>query len=72
MLGRINRVTQKSNFRCLFFCEGVVRRWHKLPGEVAESLVLEVFESHGDVALRAMADGHGEMGWTYCRSLFQP
>lgn len=33
---------------------------------------LEVFESRGDVALRAMADGHGEMGWTYCRSLFQP
>ena len=62
MLGRINRVTQKSNFRCLFFCEGVVRRWHKLPGEVAESLVLEVFESHGDVALRDVVSGCIEMG----------
>lgn len=44
----------------------------EMPMEEVGSLSLVVFESRGDVALRAMADGHGEMGWTYCRSLFQP
>lgn len=34
------------------FSEGAVRRWYRLPDEEVKSLPLEVFNNHGDVALR--------------------
>ena len=44
------------------FSERVVLQWHNLPREVMESLSLEVFRKHGDVALRDEVSGHGGMG----------
>ena len=37
------------------FSQRVVVHWYRLRGEVVESLSLEVFENHGDSALRGMA-----------------
>lgn len=34
----------------------------QLPREVMESLSLEVFENHGDVALKDVVSGHGGSG----------
>ena len=36
--------------------------WHRLPRVVTESLSLEVFRNHADVALRDMVSGHGGGG----------
>ena len=46
----------------IFFSEGVVMQWHKLPREVVWSPALEVFQNHGGMALRDMVSGHSEGG----------
>ena len=56
-----------SAIRCTLWCDGflaerVVMHWHRLPWEVAESLLLEVFRNCVDVALRDVVSGHGEGG----------
>jgi len=52
----------RLDIRKSFFLERVVMQWHRLPRAVRESPSLEVFEKHGDVALRHMVSGHGEDG----------
>jgi len=42
----------------------LITHWHRLPREVVKSPSLELFESHGDVALRDMVSGHGGDGLT--------
>jgi len=37
-------------------------QWHRMPREVVESLSLQVFKNHGDVALRDVVSGHGGAG----------
>jgi len=40
----------------------LIRLCHWLPGKVVESLSLEVFKNHGNVALRDVVSGHGGGG----------
>ena len=47
----------------IFFSEGAVLQWHRLPREVVQSPSLEVFQSRVDVALRTWAVGMVGMGW---------
>jgi len=43
-----------KDIRNNFFSERAVLQWHKLLREVVESLSLEVFKSHGGMALGDM------------------
>ena len=58
------------------FSSRVVRHWHRLPREVVQSLSVEKFMKHGDVARRDVVSGHGEDGLMVGRddlnALFQP
>ena len=59
-----------------FFSERVIKYRNRLPEVVVESMSLEVFEKHVDVALRNMVIGHGWggsiVGVDDLRDLFQP
>ncbi len=37
----------------------MIGHWHRLPREVVKSPSLEVFKTHGDVALSDVVSGHG-------------
>jgi len=47
------------DIRKKLFLERMVMHWHGLPIGVVESLSLEVFKNHGNMALRDMVSGHG-------------
>ena len=59
------------------FCsERAVRQWHRLLRKVVQSLPLQMFKKHTDVALRDVVSGHGRdglmVGLGDLSGLFQP
>ena len=56
--------TNILDIRKKFYSERMVMHWHRLPKEVVESLSLEVFKKHVDLALRDTVRGYGESGLT--------
>lgn len=54
MIGHKETTSSWDRFRLKknFLMEGLVRPWYRLPKEVVESLFLNVFKRHVDVALR--------------------
>ena len=45
------------------FFSRVIRCWRRLHREMVDSPSLEVFQSHGDAALRDVVSGHGGVVW---------
>jgi len=72
---RLNQNKFRWNIRKKFISERVVMHWNRLPRKVMESLSLEVFEKHVNVALRDVVSGHSGDGLTVglgdLRGLFQ-
>ena len=66
----------RLDIKKIFFSEGAVLQWHRLPREVVQSPSLEVFQNRVDVALRDVVSGHGgdglAAGLADLRGLFQP
>lgn len=42
----------------------MVGHWNRLPGDLVESLSLEVFKNRVNVTVKDMVSGHGGDGWT--------
>ena len=57
------------DYRNNFFSKRALRCWHSCPGNRG-SLFLEVFQCHGDVALRDVGSGHGRFRLDMRRKLF--
>ena len=51
------------NVRNNFFSQRAVMQWHRLHREMVESLSMQVFKNHADVALSDVVSGHGGVGW---------
>lgn len=72
---KMHQVRFRLDIRKLYFFRRAVSHWQRLPGEVVESLSLEVFKNHGDMALRDIISGDGlglDLYLVILRGRFQP